>query len=747
MDHNKKNFFFTLLCLILVSVSVPVWAQQTVFLIKDAKTHEPLPYANICFESLAPSVKLFKTSDDKGKVSVNLTGKTIVAVSYVGYESYFDTLMPGKVNEIKMTPASIEVEEYVVTAQYAPVKSDQSIYKVDVINFDQILEKGASNLNDLLATEASFRVSQDGALGSKISLQGLSGEHIKILIDGVPVIGRMDGNIDISQLNLHNVDHVEIIEGPMSVIYGSNALAGAINIITRENKLSRFSISTDAYYESVGIYNLNTRIAGKNGKHYYSATAARNFFEGYDLDKTTRDRLWDPKRQYNADAYYMYDWGKTKLKVSGAFFNEHIRDKGALAAPYFETAFDHYFTTTRYNGRFEIFSKFNNNRFMNLLVAPSWFSRSKITYFKDLTTLEQQLTPNFSDHDTSIFRSILARGTYSKSLPESKLEYQLGYDVNYEFGSGKRILNQEQEIGDFAGFLSVNWSPMAKLSLQPGLRYGYNTRYKAPLIHSLNLKWSPGKDYQIRLSYSRGFRAPSLKELYLYFVDINHNIVGNDSLKAEYSYNINLSAIKKFAIDNHFFELETKLFYNNIHNIITLAQQDATRYSYVNVDEYKTQGGELSVTYKMHPRFTTSVSYVLTGRYNSLSNESPGLADFTYSSDISTNARYKNLKYNFFFTIYYKYFGRMPQFYLDENEDIKEGYIESYHNMDVSFGKYYMQDRLFVSFGAKNLFNNININSSGLVSSGGVHSGGDGSSPVGWGRSAFVRLTYNFNKF
>ena len=78
-----------------------------------------------------------------------------------------------------------------------------------------------------------------------MSLQGLSGEHIKFLIDGVPVIGRMDGNVDLSQLNMYNVDHIEIVEGPMSVIYGSNALAGAVNIITKENKKAKLTGTTN----------------------------------------------------------------------------------------------------------------------------------------------------------------------------------------------------------------------------------------------------------------------------------------------------------------------------------------------------------------------------------------------------------------------------------------------------------------------------------------------------------------------
>ena len=68
-----------------------------------------------------------------------------------------------------------------------------------------------------------------------MSVQGLSGENVKILIDGVPVVGRLNGNVDLSQINLTNIERVEIVEGPLSVNYGTNALAGTINLITKKN--------------------------------------------------------------------------------------------------------------------------------------------------------------------------------------------------------------------------------------------------------------------------------------------------------------------------------------------------------------------------------------------------------------------------------------------------------------------------------------------------------------------------------
>src|SRR5690606_17152442 len=79
------------------------------------------------------------------------------------------------------------------------------------------------------------------------------------------------------------------------------------------------------------------------------------------------------------------------------------------------------------------------------------------------------------------------------------------------------------------------------LIIKPGIRYGYNTKYTAPVTPSIHIKATPVKGFDIRASYARGFRAPSLKELFLNFVDVNHNIVPNPMLAAEQSNNINLN--------------------------------------------------------------------------------------------------------------------------------------------------------------------------------------------------------------
>lgn len=719
-------------------------AQKTSIEVFDKSTNTALPNANVCIENISNKKRQFEITNLQGKADLNITSKSEIAVSYLGFERKMDTISPGQHLHIYMELSAYQVNQVVITAQYAPIKADNSIYKVNVIDLNSITEKGATNMKDLLGTELNIRTSQDGVLGSTMSLQGLSGEHIKFLIDGVPVIGRMDGNVDLSQLNMYNVDHIEIVEGPMSVIYGSNALAGAVNIITKENKKAKLTGNIDGYYESVGTYNISGGFSKRVKNNVFSLNLARNFFSGFSLVDTSRAKLWNPKRQYNSDFYYMFDKKKFKLKISAIYFNELMQDKGDLMAPYYETAFDQYYKTNRISSKLEFTSKLTYDKFLSILGSYSYFNRYKNTWYNDLTTLNRHLSSNAADHDTSIFDAIMFKASYCKSNDTNKLNYQTGVDVNIERGEGKRILDNNQSIADYAVFVSGQYKPFKKLNIQPGLRYSYNTKYTAPLVYSVNIKYDLSKAINLRASYARGFRSPSLKELYLYFVDVNHDVQGNPNLQSEYSHNVNLSGVYNFSKNKHYLTLEANLFYNYIQNIITLAQKQGLLYTYINIDQYRTQGGGLSVTYKLHPRVTWKTGWALTGRYNSLTSHDSGLVNYAYTNDFSSEWRYHNVKYRFTFSVFYKYNSRLPQFYVDQNNKVREGYIDKYHTLDVTVKRNFLKDRLQFTVGGKNLFDNKNITSVG--STGGAHSSGDGTMPVGWGRTWFAGLTYYFNK-
>ncbi|MFZ4563966.1 MAG: TonB-dependent receptor [Bacteroidales bacterium] len=749
MTKGPFSFLIGLLSLLTVTVG---YGQKAFIRIMDQKSHEPVSFAHVCFEGLKSGLPKYGLTDLNGTVPNDVKEISKVAISYMGYATCFDTIKPGESIEIQLYPKVLNMDEVVVTAQYTPERADKSIYKVEVINSRQIEQKAATNMADLLKDQSTMRVTQDGVLGTSLRIQGMSGENIKFLQDGVPLIGRMNGNFDLNQINLFNVDHVEVIEGPMSVIYGSNALAGVINIITKENKSSVFSTSASAYTESVGVYNFDGAVSINQGKHGFSLDGGRNFFGGYSPVDTSRAQTFKPRRQYFFDGYYTFTNNVLKLKIAGDYFNELLVDKGPLLGPYNETAFDNHFTTIRYSGRADASIKLGKSHFISLLGSWSGYDRVRETIYKDLTTLTETVVPQSWAQDTTTINSLVARGTFARSNPLSKFNYQAGFDFNLESGTEKKIADYKQEIGDYAAFLSVKWDPLREagnpdrvvLSIQPGIRVIYNTKYNAPLVYALSARWNIVEPLSLRFSYSRGFRSPSIKELYLVFVDVNHNVLGNPDLKAEKSNNFNLNLNWTVEKRKVAWSVDVSGFYNFIENVILLAQTgNSLEYSYENVSRYKSAGVQLGCSYSIYPAFKLQLGFAETGITGS-PDASIGYEPFKWSTEVTLSPSYHFNKPDITLSLFYKYSGAAPQLIFNEKV-LSWQWVDPYNTMDFTAGKGFWNSRIRLSAGVKNIFNTTVIPTTG--GTGGAHSGGDGGMNIGWGRTLFLKLSFQFNKY
>ncbi len=722
---------------------------QSSIVIMDKETGTSLPNAHVCFESLDKKSTSYSLSDKNGTIENNVEKRSLISVSFLGYQTLIDTIDPGETVRLYLVPSMYNVEELVVTAQFSPKKLDQSIYKVKVIDNSIVEKKGATNLSELISNELNFSPVRDAALGSSVRIQGLGGEHVKILVDGVPMVGRQNGILDLSQINVSSIDHIEIVEGPMSVVYGSNAMAGVINIITKENRRQSLTAGVEGYYETVGVYDLDANFSLNRGKNSFGLSAGRYFFDGYSEVDTSRAKEWNPKLQYNLDGYYALNLNSWKAKLSTSYFSEELRDNGDLNPDLnYEGAFDYYHFTRRWANTLDLNKQFGDKQNLKLSGAYSWYQKSKISYKNDLVNLEKIVIPEEGANDTTTFHNYFSRGTYSNEEAD-KISYQGGYEFNYETAVSRR-LDGNESIGDISGFFSLNFTPYEKLSFQPGLRYIYNFKYDAPLVYSLNIKWDPFNFLNLRASYAKGFRAPSIKELYLDFQDINHNITGNPDLEAETGNNFNFWFDLFFGKKSHKFELSNNIYYNKIQNKIELLydKEDPTAAVYFNVPAGAmiSKGFSTDLTYKLHPRLTLNAG-VFHNELSSIINTS----EFTRNTDYAANFKYKNVKYRFEISLFYKYTDIYTRYVgsmdmeTGEIYDVSLAYLDAYHNMDATISIPVFRDAVRLTTGVKNIFDNKSINSSG---GGAVHSGGSGGSTLlNWGRTVFLKVSYQFVKF
>ena len=186
-----------------------------------------------------------------------------------------------------------DMDQVVITAQFIPTDTRETVNTVKVLNRKTIEQKAAVNLQELLQTEANIRISQDAILGSVISVNALKGENLKILIDGVPIVGRLNGNIDAGQIPLNSIQKIEIIEGAQSLLYGSEASGGVINIITKKSQITSLETELSSQYEHNGFRNLSARVGLSKNK--WIAQLSGNLLQFVPATDTTmgRDQLWN----------------------------------------------------------------------------------------------------------------------------------------------------------------------------------------------------------------------------------------------------------------------------------------------------------------------------------------------------------------------------------------------------------------------------------------------------------------------
>ena len=729
-------------------------------MVRDA--HSDRPVSNAHLKLISAFDSSFTISDAQGQALLKVPQKdALLSLSHVAYQNRKIALSAGqKELRLFLEPKSDDLSEVVVTGQTAPTLARKSVKSIRVIGRDRIEKQAAVNLRDLLSNELNFQVSEDPVLGTQLNLAGMSGSQIKILIDGVPVIGRLDGNIDLSQINLNNVDRVEIVEGPMSVQYGTDAVAGTINLITSRRASADLEGRVNAYYETVGRYNFDVGLRLPLFKHWHSQLSlGRNDFEGWHPEDGERNLQWNPKEQYFANLQVQRRFDRWLLRYQGEFFDEEIQNAGAVGsfdsalvpvdsgAWKYPQALDDLYFTRRVNNSLNAQYYFKNGARLKGFVAYNYFRRIKRSEIVNLHNGERQLFVGTDAQDTSVFGLLASRAFYSRKWL-TKLSSQIGYDLNYEFNRGERLARGERSITDAALFTTLTYQPTEALEIEPGLRYAYNSRYSAPLISSLALRWQLADQWTYRFSYGQGFRAPSLKELYFLFVDENHNILGNENLEAETSHNFQTGLSYFHTGKRSSFEIELKGFFNDLRNEIRLiAVVDPSDsdprglFRNENVARSQNAGASLSGRWVRGAlKAEAGLSYL--GIKNSLAFSSETPQDFNFFPQARLNLSYEIKPWGLSPSLFLNYQGAREDLSLNAEGNLSQTRFSDFVMSDFTLQKQ-IKEKWRLSLGVKNLFNITNLQASQSIG-GGAHSAGSRSVPLGYGRSYFGQINYQF---
>jgi outer membrane receptor for ferrienterochelin and colicins len=532
-----------------------------------------------------------------------------------------------------------ESQDVVVTATRTERKLSNVAVPAFIISQKELQATQLRRLNEILQEQTGIFVTSGsgsggfggGIFGNGAQLQGMSPEYTLILVNGEPIIGRQGGVVNLSRLSLTGIRKIEVIKGPASSLYGSEAMGGVINIITELPHSSQTNINLKAGGYGLLDAGVNSTLAGAKTR----ATASYNFYkqDGIDFNKDQFGNQQDPYKNHTGQLNISHQFSpRTRLLVYGRYFSETSDNAYEIA-----------------DSSMQLQQVGGNTRIWDANVNTSLqhnFSNKVSTTFRVYGTAyqsHQQLdnlktgTPFYADD----FRQQFYRfeNQTDISLPASnKLTAGGGYV--YEHLKTTRY-DGERTNGIAYGFVQNEWKPKENFNLIGGLRYDHNQAYASRLSPKLAARYSPSGKLKLTASYGAGFKAPDYRQLYLNFINNasggyalfganeislsklqelqQQGLVGeilpraNDlaQLKPETSHGINAGATYQFSPR---FSGEVNLFYNDISNqilfdVIALRPNGSQVFSYFNVARSFTTGAEFNLKYKLHDNWSISGGY------------------------------------------------------------------------------------------------------------------------------------------
>ncbi|MBL0026409.1 MAG: TonB-dependent receptor [Saprospiraceae bacterium] len=640
---------------------------------------------------------------------------------------------------------SKNLDQVVITAQFAPTDSRETVNSVRVLNRKIIEQRSVVNLQELLQTEPNMRIAQDAILGSELSINGLKGENLKILIDGVPVVGRLNGNIDAGQIPLSSVQKIEIIEGAQALLYGSEASGGVINLITKKSQASALESEISSQFESNGFRNLTARAGYTSGK--FTAQASGNILEFVPLPDSTgsRDQLWNPKRQKSGRAMLRYKPSEsTDIRLSGNILSEVVDNLGEKRRVVFKPyAFDDFYYTDRYD--FSLFAErwTKSHKLIQTTLGWNTFRRIKNSFRYDFDENINELLIGLQD--TSSASGYLGRVTYASDSKSKSLNYLFGVENYYETASGNRLYDSTATnpgsayTNDMGWFGSFKYKPTSAITLQSGARWTLNMRYGSALTPSTWLLWQPKLPFQARLSWAYGFRSPSVKELFFSFVDINHYVIGNPNLKPERSVNLRGEIKwKSIHINDTELSITTTGFYNKVNQRIILTALGPVHYEYRNVESWKTSGASirLNANFGSYIRFQSDL--ITTGFNNAEKQNSNPSSSYLWSTDWANDLTVSVFDGKLSCNIWHKMTGKTPYFFNQDGKTL-EAYTDRWQMLNAGLSTHFLNKKLRINTGVKNIFDirqlQANINN-------GIHIEASNQQNLHWGRNFYVGMIW-----
>jgi vitamin B12 transporter len=540
-----------------------------------------------------------------------------------------------------------ELNEIVVTATRIDSPILESPSAVSVISSADIAASGAHDLAAVIADQTALAVNDYGPQGStkSVSLRGSTSSQVLVLLDGTRLNSSRDGLVDFSLVPMDNIDRVEIVRGGASTLYGTGAIGGVINIITKKptGPAINLSVTNASYIPHVGNEVVEVLQAFPLPPLYPQTPVAANLadlFDSQNIALAMAGRLGDIGltgggafgRAGNAftwyDATHLNTWRRRTNAdtISGSAF-------AGLTAPFLggEAAVKGTFeiSDTASPGSLTLISatarqgdtaasgslSWKTNRF---LVDALTFDL-KAFYRHDQLTYNDPTYPPKSVHTTN---SALLDLTQKLTLTDA-LAVVYGGSGAFDSVESTNYSAPQQRL-NVAGFLSVPISLSDRLIVTPSARYDYFSDFTGSLSYSLSGVYMVSDSASLRASAASAYRVPTLNDLYWY--DPFGYTAANPNLKPETSFEGNVG----FSTEDARLSLDVSLFTRYVeNNIVWLASSPLFVYMPQNLTKTLFPGAEIHAKVKLTETLSLEASY--TFLYSLLLND--GTVELTAGDD------------------------------------------------------------------------------------------------------------------
>jgi len=496
-----------------------------------------------------------------------------------------------------------QYEEILVSASLIPISLNDSANSITLITADDIDNLAIANLSDLLRDLAGFSVSRSGVLGAQtqIRVRGSEANHILVLIDGIEANNSAQNDeFNWGNISASDIERIEVIRGPQSSIYGSDAMSGIINIITKTSK-EKNEVQAFTEYGSFNTTNNGLSIGVKNKKFNARfgiselSTEGENISregtenDGYEISSMNIKAEWAPNKNLNVMLSGHKRFGMNEYD-SDIDFDQLVDDQNNHAK------FNSSSTGVKINFR-------NHNNFKNSIFLTK--SENKNEDYNDsviqnvTTSLKNQI--NFLSSyfwENSSQRLSLLLEHEKEEFTQNGIIYDYGiygiFDPSQQRKKSSRSLAIEHR-----GNINEN------ISYAASTRHDENSEFKNGNTSRFELIYTFSNNYRIRSAYGSAIKNPTFTERFGYYT----NFIGNPNLQPEKSKNFELGV--DFSLNNKY-SFSATYFKSKLENEIdgNTIDSDTSRYTAKNIDGLsKRQGFELSSIILLNENLRINASY------------------------------------------------------------------------------------------------------------------------------------------